>query len=202
MSRRTRWLVPLAVALVLVAWHLTVILPPHEDDPAAARLEGTGNALVHRVARPTPSVVLAGGLWEKPGDITSVYFPNGPVTREQLATVSSLRWCHDVSFSHVTFPDPSGLELLGAMPRLTGLAFTHNAIADEVLTRHLTGLPRVHSLRLQDNPLTDGCVDALARLPALLRVDIHGTRITTAGVDRLHQLRPEVKVDTTTPAYP
>ena len=124
------------------------------------------------------------------------------MTQEQLATVSNLRWCHWVSFSNATFPDPSGLELLAAMPRLTSLSFDHNSVTDEVLTRHLTELPRVHALLLQDNPLTDGCVDTIAKLPALRTVDIHGTRITPDGVDRLHRLRPEVKVDTTTPSSP
>jgi hypothetical protein len=205
MTRRTLWLGPslaaLGAALGLVAWHLAVVLPPHEDDRAAELLEGAGNARVYRVSRLTPGAFF-GGFSEKPGDITGVFFSNGPVTREQMATVSGLRWCGSVSFRNVSFQDPSGLELLGVMLRLTILDFTHNAVSDEVLTRHLTRLPGVHSLGLQDNPLTDRCIEAVAGLPALLRVYVHGTRITLDGVVRLRQLRPKVEVDTTTPAYP
>lgn len=206
MSRHIPWLVTLAgvlaAALVLVGWHLAVVLPPHEDDGPAARLAEARNARVVRVARPTPGAVLGGGLDEEPGYIVLVSFLDGPVPREQLATVSGLRQCDHVGFSNVTFPDPGGLELLAAMPRLVSLKFAHDSVTDEVLARHLIGLPRVQDLQLQDNPLTDGCVDAVARLPALLRVYVHGTRITPAGVDRLRRLRPGVEVDTTTPAYP
>jgi hypothetical protein len=206
MRRHTRWLVPsvavLGLALAIVAWHLAVALPPHEDDRAAALLKEAGNAGVNRVSRPTPGAVLGGGICEGPGDITSVSFFRSAVTREQLVIVSGLRRCQSVGFSRVTFPDPSGLELLGDMPRLTGLDFSHNSVTDEVVTRHLARLPDVQYLMLQDNPLTDGCIDTIAGLPSRQRVDVRGTRITPDGVARLRRLRPEVEVDLTTPGYP
>jgi len=83
------------------------------------------------------------------------------------------------------------------MPNLEGLQLIHHTVTDQDLINALPHFQKLRFLYLQDNDITGAVVDTIAGRPNLRAVCIGGTRIAPAGVARLQQLQPGLKVNTT-----
>jgi hypothetical protein len=74
--------------------------------------------------------------------------------------------------------------------RLDNNKFTDNGIAA------LAPLKKLEYLNIYGNPgVTDASIATLAQLPALREVYLWGTSVSPAGVQKLKQQRPELRVD-------
>lgn len=61
--------------------------------------------------------------------------------------------------------------------------------------KHLNEVPRATTVSLHSTPLNDPVLDHLSQLPALRRVEIYGTDISVASIEKFDQQHPNIKVD-------
>jgi serine/threonine protein kinase len=66
---------------------------------------------------------------------------------------------------------------------------------DDELAKQFVRISTVHSLHLQNNPLTDRGLLELQQLKKLTLLDVRGTKVTAAGVADFQKARPECRID-------
>ncbi|MCH2123094.1 MAG: hypothetical protein MK136_17860, partial [Pirellulaceae bacterium] len=88
-----------------------------------------------------------------------------------------------------------GLGGLRGLPALHSLDLGPNRIDDAGLM-HLDPqqMPQLRELSLEENPLTDAVIPHLAKFSNLAVVNLSETQVTQAGITRLRQLLPRVKI--------
>jgi hypothetical protein len=174
----------LAICAGFVLWEL---YGPKEDDTAIEKLKGWGAGYGRHV------IV----LWFPAGNVSTVTF-TGKVDPEKMDTLCSLKHPHHVAFSRCTFTE-EGLLLrilkMRGIGSVRSLHLLHDTVTDDDLIALLPLLETVEYLYLQDNPITDRSINAIASMPSLRAVCIHGTKITPEGKARLRSLRPKLNVD-------
>jgi hypothetical protein len=87
--------------------------------------------------------------------------------------------------------------MLEELPRLEGLHLHLSPSVSEVDLTRLAGRVELAYLSINSVSVTDAGLAHLAELPRLRRLrrlDIRGTRVTMAGVERLRQALPECRI--------
>lgn len=82
-----------------------------------------------------------------------------------------------------------GLKNLAGMKELRELYLDNNPITDEGL-KSIENLPRLERLSLASTNVTDACIESLATLH-LWTIVVSDTKITPAGLQKLHELFPQ-----------
>lgn len=85
------------------------------------------------------------------------------------------------------------LKAVANMPRLVKLDLRQTNITDEGIS-HLAGLEHLRSLNLFSTGVTDSIVETVAGLKKLETVYLWQTKLSAAGVKRLRDLRPDLRV--------
>jgi hypothetical protein len=85
-----------------------------------------------------------------------------------------------------------GLKNLAGMKELRELYLDKNPIIDEGL-EGIENLPRLETLSLAGTNVTDACIESLATLH-LWSINVFDTKITQAGLKKLHELFPEASI--------
>jgi hypothetical protein len=169
-----------------VAQQIWVFVGPYEDEEAMRKFDEWGVPYGrHAVNSPIP-------YWG--GNVHNATLA-GEVDREVMDTLVSLKHPKVVFFLGCTFTERGLLPRVAEMRTLRGVGFCHGVVTDDDLVELLPRLTTIQYLYLQDNPITDRCVEAIASMPKLRAVCIFGTSITDGGKARLRSLRPELDVD-------
>jgi hypothetical protein len=114
-----------------------------------------------------------------------------------LAHVRQLAWVKELDIGGME-DDVLGDSSLVRLEGWTGLetldlGFT-NPIRGPGLV-HLKGLRDLRTLSLRNSPVTDDAVDPLSTMNWIRDLDLSGTEITRAGLDRLRQALPTTRID-------
>lgn len=86
-----------------------------------------------------------------------------------------------------------GLSEIHRLKHLRWLGARKTSLSDEGI-KLLANLPELSYLDVRETNVTEGCIDYLCEAKALGEVCIAGTQIGHAGVKRLYELRPDLKV--------
>lgn len=172
----------------VVAHQVWVFTRTYEDEEAMKKLDAWG---VGYSRHGVNSVVSYSGA-----NVSVVTFTD-EVDREKMDTLLSLKHPKAVGFSNCRFTEEGMLMRIAEIPTLRSLHLLHHTVTDDDLIELLPRLTTVVSLFLQDNPITDRCVEAIASMPKLRGVLIEGTKITPEGKTRLQALRPDLRINDT-----
>lgn len=85
-----------------------------------------------------------------------------------------------------------GLARLSGMQRSMTLSLSGSTVTNEGLS-YLSGVPVAH-LMLDEVPLSDVGLKALAKVPSLQRLEIHRTELQDADVKKLKKSMPKVDI--------
>ncbi|HWA97476.1 MAG TPA: hypothetical protein VG713_03260, partial [Pirellulales bacterium] len=86
------------------------------------------------------------------------------------------------------------LERLTRLPKLIYLRLNgRRCVTDEQL-RIVARMPALRTLAIDDSSISDVGLQHLAALKSLTKIDARGSRITAAGVEKLHQALPNCKI--------
>ena len=114
-----------------------------------------------------------------------------PVTDAGLGALARLTGVHVLYLDRTQVQGP-GLARLSTMERLTSLSLSKSAVTNEGLS-YLSGVPVVH-LMLDDVPLSDVGLKALASIPSLQRLEIQRSGLDDAAVKKLKKSMPRVQI--------
>ena len=109
---------------------------------------------------------------------------------ESLATMSSLRKLK-LSMTQIT---DAGLKALSTAPSLNDLEINDNRTITPAGLTHLEALESLQTLNLERIPLGDDAVPVLTRMQNLRMLHVRSTRITDAGISRLHESLPRCSI--------
>jgi hypothetical protein len=181
----------LCSASVFVGWHVWICVKPYDDDAAIARLERWGMG-VSRWAVDSPLLP-----YVRQANAQGLAV-SGHIDEEKMDVIVSLRECFDVRFERCTFENRGLLARVAEMPSLEALSLTHGTVTDEdacvLLAQLAERQSHVQYLLFQDNPITDQCIEGIAKLPHLRAINLSETRISHEGLQRLRVLRPNLGI--------
>lgn len=177
-----------ALVVLAIAHQVWVFVGPYEDEEAMEKFDEWN---VHYGRRAVTSLVPHRG-----GNVYNVTLV-GRVDEEVMDTLVSLKHPSTVFFAGCTFTERDLLLRVAEMRTLRAVGFKHGVVTDEDLIELLPRLKTIEYLFLQDNPISDRCVEAIATMPKLRAVCVFGTKLTDEGKARLRSLRPELDVDDT-----
>jgi hypothetical protein len=170
----------------MIAHQVWVFVGPYEDEEAMKKFDEWGVPYGRHAVN---SVVPYWG-----GNVHDLTIA-GEVDREVMDTLVSLKHPMVVFFAGCTFTERGLLLRVAEMGTLRAVGFQHGVVTDDDLIELLPRLTTIRNLYLQDTPITDRCVDAIASMPKLRGVMIAGTNITDEGKSRLRSLRPELYIN-------
>jgi hypothetical protein len=170
----------------LVGYQVWVFTRTYEDEPAIEKLK---EWRVDYSRHPVDSPIAYWG-----GNVSVVTF-TGEVDREMMGLLLSLKQPDTVGFVRCQFTEKGLLLRTAEIGTLKQVTLWHDVVTDDDLIELLPRLKTVEWLHLQDNPITDRCVDAIASMPRLRAVCLAGTKVSRAGKARLRSLRPKLDVD-------
>lgn len=179
-------LLPLLAPIPILAWQFLQLVLPKKDEAAIRQLDAWGVRYQRHVIVYFPK-----------GNVSVVTFDGAKVDREKMDLFVSLAEPTTVAFVRCDFAEEGMLSRVAECRTLETLFLWHDTVVDDDLIDLLPRLTSVRFLYLQDNPITDRCVEAIAVMPKLIAVMIQGTRITEQGKARLRALRPALDVDDT-----
>jgi Leucine-rich repeat (LRR) protein len=129
-----------------------------------------------------------GGL----SQLTSLHLTNSRITPAVTTSLNGLAGLKDLSLN---FSNLKGIDFMTLkLPLAASISLSNCRLTDDDL-RGLAGLPRLQTLFVSDNPLTDAAIDEIAKISTLRKILINGTGITRQGVEQLKRLRPELTVE-------
>ena len=106
---------------------------------------------------------------------------------EQLKTVTQLQGldlCVDLKVNY------RGLKQIEPLKQLRSLRVTGKAITDNGIIRSISGMATLEYLSLEYTAVSDAGLASLRRLPRLKWLDVRGTNVTAAGVEKLRRALP------------
>lgn len=116
-----------------------------------------------------------------------------PLTREGFEHITEAKALKSLSLGQCTVDD-EGFELLGSLSNLESLNLEGSQLSSTGL-KHLVPLVELKKLNLSESSLDDAGLAVLIELPQLEHLDVRKTRgITSDGINRFQQLRPDVKL--------
>ncbi len=123
------------------------------------------------------------------GSVASARFrgliANGfPEACSQLEVVD-LKGCHGACNS---------LQVLTRVRSLRMVILSGSDVKDEDI-QFLNRIPGLRHLWLTNTNLTDQCIDDLARIERLENIKLDGARISDEAIERLHLLKPSVRIE-------
>jgi len=115
------------------------------------------------------------------------------VDREFLRLLPKMSKLTGVNFFGCPLGDDS-LPILALAPNLHSVGLGATGITDAGLG-HLAKFPKLRGLIIITNPgITDAGLDVLAKMPGVVDVDLHGTKVTAAGVKKLSAARLDMTI--------
>jgi predicted transcriptional regulator len=114
------------------------------------------------------------------------------VTNEGLRFLAGMRDLEDLWLDHTSVGD-SGLAHLAGL-RMMRTLFLHNTNVTDVGLRFFRGMRNLYSLHLDDTAVTDAGLEHLGGLH-LSHIELSGTRVTSAGIERLQRAMPRLQID-------
>jgi len=114
-----------------------------------------------------------------------------PVTANELSKYESLRQVEFKWFS----VDASSLKAFAGLREVGSMMFQPCTVPDANDLTELSKIDTLRSLLFWHTPIDDASIPRIADVPGLQVVSFRGTRVTQAGVDHLHNMRPEIRVD-------
>lgn len=118
---------------------------------------------------------------------------DAPATDDDLRALASIRGNIAVFSAARSALTDRGCGELARLPRLVALDLRQTAVGDAGVSR-LTSLARLRSLNLFATGVGDGAIASLARMAALQEVHLWQSKVSTDGMARLHQQRPDLRV--------
>jgi hypothetical protein len=118
-----------------------------------------------------------------------------PTWQGQNEGLRHLAWLTDLEtleLRHSAVND-LGLTHLRRLPNLKSLNLNRSQITNEGL-RTLADLPKIETLLLQGTQIDDGAIGILGNLKQLKAMNLANTQISAAGVEKLQQLLPDLKI--------
>jgi uncharacterized membrane protein/mono/diheme cytochrome c family protein len=127
--------------------------------------------------------------------VVSVNSPGGALDDAAIAALAAAApQVVDLNLSNAGLDD-DGLAALGDLPAVTHLRLGRNRITDRGLAA-LGELPLLEHLNLYGNSgITDPGLDSLAGIASLRELYLWQTGVSAAGVERLRQQRPDLRVE-------
>ncbi len=113
-----------------------------------------------------------------------------PISLEPLAAIADQLVLLDLSGARISGREISELSKLHNLQRLN-LAKT---ATDDASLNELGDLPYLEVLNLYETKVTDASLATIVRLPSLATVYLAHTQVTAAGVERLRQAQPGIRV--------
>ncbi len=120
------------------------------------------------------------------------------LTDEGLKGLAGLKDLEGLSLTRHHLTD-AGLEHVAGLTKLRSLDLSATDVAGEGLS-HLAGLKNLERLRLYNTRVDDSALSHLLALEGLKSLDLQRTRVTAAGLKRLKEAMPQLRVEADAPA--
>lgn len=122
--------------------------------------------------------------------LASVVF-NQPITSKELGKVKSIERVELQGFA----VDDSTLERLCELEKVDSLMVQSCTLVDAAALSRLEQIPKLKWLLFWNTPISDEAVVALSKLQQLEGLSFKNTKMTPAGLTKLQEAMPGVKID-------